>query len=60
MSETREVELAYPYTDKAGKEHKPDAKVNLPVGEANELLHFGRARVPESKASKAAESRKEK
>lgn len=60
MSETLRVVLAYAYTGKDGKTFEPDAEVDLPVGIARELLHFGRARVPEPKKAAPAVDRKDK
>jgi len=42
------ITLAYPYTDAAGKEHKPDSSPDLPEDEANRLLETGRARTADS------------
>lgn len=42
------VELAYPYTDADGKNHKADSTVDLPDDEARDLVHFGRARLSKS------------
>jgi hypothetical protein len=58
-AKTLRVTLAYAYTDKAGKSHDADSTVNLPRAEANDLLHFGRARVPDTTASSAATEKKE-
>lgn len=52
--DTREVTLAYPFTDANGTEHKADATVALPATVAADLIYTGRARVPDSKATKAA------
>lgn len=41
---TKIVTLAYPYTDVDGTDHDGDDTVELPTGEANELLAAGRAR----------------
>lgn len=55
---TRKITLAAPYTDRAGKEHKADQTVELPWGEASNLLHLGRAREAETtKAAKADEKK---
>ena len=53
MSDNIRVELAYPYTDAAGKNHNADATASLPREEAKNLIHFGRARVSEESAPKA-------
>jgi len=55
---TRKVELAYPYTDADGKNHEADSTVDLPDETAVELVNYGRARWPETKA--AAPTSKEK
>jgi hypothetical protein len=57
MSDTMRVEFAYPYTDRAGKNHNADATASLPLEEAKNLIHFGRARVPEPSAAKASTSK---
>ena len=44
--------LAYPYTDAEGKTHAPDTTIEVEEGEANRLLHYGLARVPESAPEK--------
>lgn len=49
MSDKTSVTLAYPYTDGEGKAHKADTTVSLPRHEAVELIHYGRARVPDVK-----------
>lgn len=46
------VTLAYPYTDASGTKHAPDEDVELEDAEANRLLHYGLARVPESAHTK--------
>lgn len=53
------VTLAYPYTDDDGKMHKADSTVSLPREVGKNLIHAGRARVPDTKA-KSADSVKEK
>ena len=55
MSENLKVTLAYPYTGPDGVEHRADSTVSLPTEDAKNLLHAGRARLPEtpSKATKA-------
>lgn len=53
MSDKTKVTLAYPYTDADGKDHKADSTVSLPHAEASDLIYFGRARVPDTKASTA-------
>lgn len=45
---SKSVTLAYPYTDAAGKKHSPDTTLDLPDGEANRLLHGGRARAADA------------
>lgn len=42
------VQLAYPYQN-----HKADSIVDLPEQEARDLVHFGRARWPETEKSAA-------
>jgi len=51
---TVEVTFAYPYRDAAGVEHDVDSTAALPLEEGKTLLHYGRAREPEKKATKAA------
>ena len=46
------ITLAYPYTGADGKNHKPDVTIEVEEGEANRLLHYGLARVPESAPEK--------
>lgn len=53
MSENLRVTLAYPYTGPDGVEHRADSTVSLPLEVAKNLIHFGRARVPDTKASSA-------
>lgn len=54
MSEQKmTVAFAYPYTDKAGNNHRADATASLPREEAKHLIHFGRARVANESAPKA-------
>ena len=55
MSENLKVTLAYPYTGPDGVEHRADSTASLPTEDAKNLLHAGRARLPEtpSKATKA-------
>lgn len=48
------VTLAYPYTDEAGKNHKPDTSPDLPEGEALDLLNSGRARAADAPAPTTA------
>ena len=52
------IELAYPYTDADGKNHKADATVDLPVEEALSLVRDGIARkttpTPADVAAKSA------
>jgi len=59
MSDNVQVEFAYPYTDKAGKNHNADATASLPRGEARELIHFGRARAAKDTAPTKATAKKE-
>jgi hypothetical protein len=59
MSDNIQVEFAYPYTDKAGKNHNADATASLPREEAKNLIHFGRARASKDTAPKAATAPKE-
>lgn len=47
---TKNVTLAYPYTDAKGKEHDADETLALPAAEANELVAKGLAR-PDSEAT---------
>jgi hypothetical protein len=54
MSDNLKVELAYPYTDAAGKNHHADATASLPREEAKNLIHFGRARAVKEAAPKAS------
>ena len=60
MSDNVKVEFAYPYTDKAGKNHNADATASLPREEAKNLIHFGRARVAKETAAPVASTNKEK
>lgn len=60
MSDTRKVVLAYPFTDDDGREFAADEVVELAASVANDLIYFGRARVPEVKATKATTTSKEK
>lgn len=46
------VVLAYPYKDEAGRNHKPDTTIEVEDAEANRLLFYGLARVPESASEK--------
>jgi hypothetical protein len=46
------VTLAYEYTDADGKTHAPNKTIDLDIAEANRLLHYGLARVPESAPEK--------
>lgn len=41
------IVLAYPYTDAAGKDHKPDTTVSVDDAEASRLVAEGLARRPE-------------
>ena len=59
MSDNLRVEFAYPYTDKAGKNHNADATASLPREEAVELIHYGRARAV-TETAPAANATKEK
>lgn len=43
---TVKVDLIYPYTDKAGKNHEAGKSADLTAGEAIELVHLGRAKYP--------------
>ena len=53
MSDTkRQVTLAYPYTDAAGKTHQPDATIPLDHAEANRLLFNGLAREADTSEKK--------
>ena len=54
MSDNIRVELAYPYTDAAGKNHNADATASLPREEAKNLIHFGRARAAKKATAKKA------
>ena len=54
MSDNVKVEFAYPYVDKAGKNHNADASASLPREEAVELIHYGRARAVNEAPTKAA------
>ena len=38
------VTFATAYTDRSGKDHKPDSTADLPDGEARGLLQYGLAR----------------
>lgn len=53
------VTFAYPYTDKSGKEHKPDSTADLPEGEAMRVIHDGRGRA-ESEPEKGKTTTTEK
>lgn len=44
--------LAYAYVDAKGKEHAPDTTIEVEDAEANRLLYYGLARVPESAPEK--------
>jgi hypothetical protein len=57
--DTLRVEFAYPYTDKAGKNHNADASASLPREEAKNLIHFGRARAVKETAAVEATAKKE-
>ena len=59
MSDNVQVEFAYPYTDRSGKNHNADATASLPREEAKNLIHFGRARAAKDTAPKAATAPKE-
>ena len=59
MSDNIQVEFAYPYTDKAGKNHNADATASLPLEEAKNLIHFGRARAAKDPAPKATAKKEE-
>ena len=48
------VTLAYPWTDEAGKAHKPDTTVDVPDATGAQLLREGRARTPDTKTAKEA------
>ena len=60
MNDNIQVEFAYPYTDKAGKNHNADATASLPLEEAKNLIHFGRARAAKDTATKATASKEVK
>lgn len=59
---SRKVTLAAPYTDRGGKKHEADATVELPDGDASNLLHLGLAREPQQgkAAAKAGQAKSEK
>ncbi len=59
MSDNIKVEFAYPYTDAAGKNHNADATASLPLEEAKNLIHFGRARAVKDEAAPKASAKKE-
>lgn len=56
MSENLKVTLAYPYTGPDGVEHRADSTVSLPLEEAKNLLHAGRARPTETPTKKATKA----
>lgn len=53
------VTLAYPYTGEDGVAHRADSTISLPLEVGKNLIHSGRARVPDSKASTAKTTKKE-
>jgi hypothetical protein len=53
------VTLAYPYTTEDGVNHRADSTISLPREVANDLIYFGRARVPDTQASSAKTQKKE-
>ena len=46
------VTLAYKYVGADGRNHKPDTTIDVDDAEANRLLYYGLARVPESAPEK--------
>ena len=59
MSDNIRVEFAYPYVDRAGKNHNADASASLPREEARELIAAGRARLADQKAPVANAKREQ-
>lgn len=51
MNKTK-VTFAYPYTDSAGKEHKPESTTTLDFFEARTVINNGIARVADAEAPK--------
>ena len=51
MSDMTKVDLLYPYVDKSGTEHDAGKPATLPVQEAADLVHLGRAVEPKQKAA---------
>lgn len=54
MSDTKTVHLLYPYTSREGKTYDGGKDASLPLQEAVDLIHLGRAEAKGS-STKAAE-----